>query len=193
MRLPESYREDLKTPLGVLLPDAGITKEQVAGMIRPGSYVVTVGDRTTERMMQFGIVPSLQITDGLEKRRARPHPKLAETGEADGGEGGGSGANDDDARHAGRRVGRGTTVLEVSNPPAQITQESVSAIRRAFETRPPVRIRVNGEEDLLVIPVCVYAPDNAVVLYGQPDEGLVVTPVTDEIRNKTRGIMSHMG
>ena len=82
--------------------------------------------------------------------------------------------------------------MEVSNPPAQITRESVSAIRRAFAARPPVRIRVDGEEDLLVIPVCVYAPDNTVVLYGQPDEGLVVTPVTDEIRNKTRGIMSHM-
>lgn len=180
MRLPESYREDLKTPLGVLLPDAGITKEQVAGMIRPGSYVVTVGDRTTERMMQFGIVPSLQITDGLEKRRVRPHPRLAEAGGAD-------------VRHTGRRADRRTTVMEVSNPPAQITRESVSAIRKAFATRPPVRIRVNGEEDLLVIPVCVYAPDNAVVLYGQPDEGLVVAPVTDEIRNKTRGIMSHMG
>ena len=179
--LPESYREDLKTPLGILLPDAGVTKEQVAGMIRPGSYVVTVGDRTTERVMQFGIVPSLQITDGLEKRRVRPHPRLAETGGAD-------------VRHTGsRRVGSKTTVMEVSNPPAQITQESISAIRRAFETRPPVRIRVNGEEDLLVIPVCAYAPDNTVVLYGQPDEGLVVTPVTDEIRNKTRGIMSHMG
>ena len=189
--LPESYREDLKTPLGVLLPDAGVTKEQVAGMIRPGSYVVTVGDRTTERMMQFGIVPSLQITDGLEKRRVRPHPRLAETVGADGRGGEGSGA---DVLHTGRRrVGSKTTVMEVSNPPAQITQESVSAIRRAFETRPPVRIRVNGEEDLLVIPVCVYAPDNTVVLYGQPDEGLVVTPVTDEIRNKTRGIMSHMG
>lgn len=190
MRLPESRREDLKTPLGVLLPDAGITKEQVVGMIRPGSYVVTVGDRTTERMMQFGIVPSLQITDGLEKRRVRPHPRLAETGGSGGREGEGRGA---DVRHAGRRVGIKTTVMEVSNPPAQITPESVSAIRRAFETRPPVRIRVNGEEDLLVIPVCVYAPDNTVVLYGQPGEGLVVTPVTDEIRNKTRGIMSHMG
>jgi len=191
VRLPESYREDLKTPLGVLLPDAGITREQVVGMIRPGSYVVTVGDRTTERMIQFGIVPSLQITDGLEKRRVRPHPRLAETGGADDGkEGEGRGA---DARHTGRRVGIKTTVMEVSNPPAQITRESVSAIRKAFETRPPVRIRVNGEEDLLVIPVCVYAPDDTVVLYGQPDEGLVVAPVTDEIRNKTRGIMSHMG
>jgi len=191
VRLPESCREDLKTPLGVLLPDAGITKEQVAGMIRPDSYVVTVGDRTTERMIQFGIVPSLQITDGLEKRRIRPHPRLAETGGADDvkeDEGCGAGA-----RHASSRVGMKTTVMEVSNPPAQITRESVSAIRKAFAARPPVRIRVNGEEDLLVIPVCVYAPDNTVVLYGQPDEGLVVTSVTDEIRNKTRGIMSHMG
>ena len=53
----------------------------------------------------------------------------------------------------------------------------------------PVRITVNGEEDLLVLPVCIHAPDNAIVMYGQPNEGLVLVEITDtEIRNKTTNI-----
>ena len=49
---------------------------------------------------------------------------------------------------------------------------------------PPVRITVFGEEDLLVLPVCIHAPDNSIVLYGQPNEGLVLVEITTEIRNK---------
>ena len=52
-----------------------------------------------------------------------------------------------------------------------------------------VRITVDGEEDLLVIPACIYAPDKSVVLYGQPNEGMVIVPVTSEIRNKTKSIL----
>ena len=55
-----------------------------------------------------------------------------------------------------------------------------------------VRIMVNGEEDLLVIPVCIYAPDNAVVMYGQPNEGLVIVQVTPDIRNKTQKLLDLM-
>ena len=53
---------------------------------------------------------------------------------------------------------------------AEITPQSIDIIKQAFTMQPPVRISVNGEEDLLVIPVCVYAPENAIVLYGQPNE-----------------------
>ena len=58
--------------------------------------------------------------------------------------------------------------------------------------QPPVRISVNGEEDLLVIPVCVYAPENAIVMYGQPNEGLVIVKITPEIRNKTQKLLDSM-
>jgi len=51
---------------------------------------------------------------------------------------------------------------------------------------------VNGEEDLLVIPVCIYAPDNSVVMYGQPNEGLVIVKITPEIRNKTQTLLKSM-
>ena len=173
MKLPDSYRRLLKAPLGLLIPDSDTTRARILQAIPQGSYVISVGDHTTEKMIRLGLVPSLQITDGLEKRHTRPHPDLADT-------------SADNAPVT-------TTVFRVDNPPAEISQQSIAAIRNAFEVRPPVRIYVHGEEDLLVLPVCVYAPEDSVVLYGQPDEGLVVTPITDEVRNKTRRIFDAMG
>jgi len=55
-----------------------------------------------------------------------------------------------------------------------------------------VRIIVTGEEDLLVLPVAVFAPGNSVVLYGQPNEGLVLVQITEEVRNKAKSIMDLM-
>ena len=173
MRLPEHQRAALKAPLGVLLPDSEVSAAGVMRMIPDGSYVVTVGDRTTERLIGFDIIPSLQITDGLERRRPRPHPDLA----------------------GGKRGGRQyvATLMRVDNPPAEVTQESIDAIRRAFSAPPPVRIHVNGEEDLLVLPACLHAPEGATVLYGQPGEGLVITAVTQEVRNKSAELLGLMG
>ena len=51
---------------------------------------------------------------------------------------------------------------------------------------------VDGEEDLLVLPVCLFAPENSVVMYGQPNEGLVVAEITDEVRDKVQKIVNQM-
>ena len=56
----------------------------------------------------------------------------------------------------------------------------------------PVRIIVQGEEDLLVLPVVLFAPANSVVLYGQPNEGLVIVKISEGIRNKVKAIMNSM-
>ena len=165
MNLPESLREELKIPLGILLPDKETTKKNIEKFLTLDSYIITVGDRTTEKMIDFGLVPSLQIIDNLEKRTKRESPKLQEN----------------------------TTELFVDNPPAKITIQSIDLIKNAFLSTSPVRIIVNGEEDLLVIPVCIYAPQNAVVFYGQPNEGLVIVNVTPEIRNKTQNLLDSMG
>mgnify|MGYP003348287999 CR=1 FL=1 len=82
--------------------------------------------------------------------------------------------------------------MSCDNPAAQITPQSIDTIKQAISTKPPVQILVNGEEDLLVIPVCMFAPENSVVLYGQPNEGLVIVPVTQEIRNKTQNLLDRM-
>ena len=164
MKLPNSLREQLKIPLGELLPEHQADKSNIQKHLDGNSYVITVGDRTTEKMMEFDLIPSLQIIDGLEKREKREQPPAL--------------AN--------------ATELTVNNPPAEITFESIQAIKQAFSMASPVRIKVIGEEDLLVIPVCIHAPENAIVMYGQPNEGLVIVKITPEIRNKTQRLLALM-
>ena len=72
MKLPDSLREKLKIPLGILLPECQADKANVQKYLSENSYVISVGDRTTEKMIDFGLIPSLQIIDGQEKREKRP-------------------------------------------------------------------------------------------------------------------------
>ncbi len=163
MKLPDSLRDQLKIPLGILLPESQADKINIQKHLSENSYVITVGDKTTEKMIEFGLIPSLQIIDSQEKRVKREPPKLANA-----------------------------TELTVDNPAAEITPQSIAIIKKAFTMQPPVRLNVNGEEDLLVIPVCIYAPENSIVLYGQPNEGLVLVKITPEIRNKTQTLLDSM-
>ena len=74
MKLPESLREQLKIPLGILLPEKEAIKENILKYIPQDSFVITVGDRTTEKMIEFDLIPSLQIIDKQEKRETREAP-----------------------------------------------------------------------------------------------------------------------
>ena len=154
----------MKNPLGVLLPEKETTKEKIQTFIKENTFVITVGDRTTEKMMAFDLIPSLQIIDGQEKRVKRNLPQNQNV----------------------------STVLRCDNPAAEITLQSIETIKKGFKSKTPVRIIVNGEEDLLVLPVCIFAPENSIVLYGQPNEGLVIVEVTPEIRNKTQKLLELM-
>ena len=162
MHLPENLRNSLKKPLGILIRDSETTKENILKNIPQGSFVITVGDATTEKLIRYGITPSLQIVDGLEKRFKRELPSSIVK-----------------------------TTFSCHNPPAQITEESLGVIKKALQV-PPARIIVTGEEDLLVLPACLYAPENSVVMYGQPNEGLVIVKINSEIKNKVQSIMNSM-
>ena len=164
MKLPENLREDLKIPLGDLISDIDVNNKNIQTKINPKSIIITVGDKTTENIINLGIRPQIQIIDGLEKRNQCDIPL------------------DDNI----------STVLTCKNPPGEITQESIQTIQKAFSSDPPIRIIVDGEEDLLVIPVCIAAPENSVVMYGQPNEGLVIVHVTPEIRAKVQKILDVM-
>ena len=164
MKLPENLRDQLKIPLGDLIKEENVNKENILTKIGSESIVITVGDRTTENMINLGIMPQIQIVDGLEKRNQRLVPK-------------------DDTIN---------TNLSCKNPPGELTEESMQVIQKAFSCKLPVRIIVNGEEDLLVLPVCIFAPENSVVMYGQPNEGLVIVHITPEIRAKVQKILDVM-
>ena len=164
MQLPDDLRDQLKKPLGNLISDNDPNRENIIKKNSAESIIITVGDRTTENMLQLGLKPQIQIIDGLEKRTQRIAPA-------------------DDTVN---------TKLSCKNPPGEVTEESMQVIQKAFSCEPPVRIVVDGEEDLLVIPVCILAPENSVVMYGQPNEGLVIVQITPDIRAKVQKILDTM-
>jgi len=68
LQLPDDLRDQLKNPLGNLVSDNDPNKENIIKKISTESIIITVGDRTTENMLQLGLKPQIQIIDGLEKR-----------------------------------------------------------------------------------------------------------------------------
>ena len=164
MILPENLRSELKTPFGRLILETDPNQEEIIRETYANSLIITVGDATYEKLLKMGLIPFLQIIDGQEKRIKRnvPESELIKT------------------------------YLDCQNSPGEISQNSISIIKKAFYSKPPIRITVNGEEDLLVIPVCLHAPENCVVMYGQPNEGLVIVHINHEIKEKVQKIVNSM-
>nr|WP_088855671.1 GTP-dependent dephospho-CoA kinase [Thermococcus siculi] len=165
--LTPELRRELKQPLGTLI--RGEIPEpyyRVRDELERAKHVVTVGDVVTENVLKIGIQPSVAIYDHKTKRK--DYDPDIET----------------DA-----------VVMTVQNPAGTITKALLNAIRKGFglaERGRRVYIKVNGEEDLAAIPAVLYAPYGSLVLYGQPDEGVVLIKVTPECKLKCGKLMSKM-
>ncbi len=102
MRLPDTLRDQLKIPLGLLILENEVDKNNIQKHISKNSYIITVGDRTTEKMFDFGLIPCLQFIDGQEKRVKRNIPKSFDI----------------------------STTLTCDNPAAEITDQSIETIKK---------------------------------------------------------------
>jgi uncharacterized protein (UPF0218 family) len=79
-----------------------------------------------------------------------------------------------------------------SNPAGTISQEAITILKKSLSCAFPVRIIVQGEEDMLALPVFVFAPTGALVLYGQPKKGLVIVKITPTVQRKAKDLMDRM-
>ena len=123
--------------------------------------VYTVGDVVTHNLQKSGITPAIAIVDGYTMRS--PCRKMPNvTGEC----------------------------LRVKNPAGTVTDELIRALDYAV-LHQPVTIIVEGEEDLAVIPMVIAAEAGTVVLYGQPNEGVVLRTVTREAQETARHFLTH--
>jgi uncharacterized protein (UPF0218 family) len=118
------------------------------------SPVFCVGDIVTHHLLRYHVLPQIAVVDGHTMRT--PCHRLPEGFP--------------------RRV-------TVKNPPGTITDELISALEDSVEG-PQTLVIVEGEEDLAVIPLVLAAPIGAVILYGQPGEGVVLRTV--DLKAKTR-------
>ncbi len=128
-------------------------------------YIITVGDVVTDTLLKLGIEPNVAVVDYKTKRNAVEYERV---------------------------IRFGKKVMSVHNPPGTITPELWSSLKKAIQEEKSVRIDVDGEEDLAVIPAVLFAPQGAMVIYGIPNTGLAVIEVTDEDKKNAIRIIEKM-
>jgi uncharacterized protein (UPF0218 family) len=86
----------------------------------------------------------------------------------------------------------GLKEIKVPNEAATINAKAWLALRTAVTLKRRVAVVVEGEEDLLVLPLLAEMPLGSVIAYGQPHEGLVAVTVSEERRDWARGFLNRM-
>lgn len=159
--MPESLRPALQKPLGRVCSGKAIDEAIRASK---GKLIIAVGDVTTKAFLDAGRVPDVSIIDGRVGRR--PYKE---------------------SRSIMAQLRKGVPFeanRQIKSGPGYISRSAIEAIRR----RIPL-IEIRGEEDLLVLPAVIHAPLDAMVYYGQPDEGMVEVVVTPEIKKTAEKLL----
>ncbi len=172
MKLPQKLRNQFKKPWGNLLrdDDPSRTPEELAKELyqtEQPSILISVGDVCTESLWRVNVHPDIVIIDGITLR------------------------DDYKIQHS-PQVKYDEKIVE--NAPATITKEAwitiCETITQTMTRNSHVKITVKGEEDLLTLPAILCSPNNGVVTYGQPKEGIVWLKVTPELKEKVHRVLS---
>jgi uncharacterized protein (UPF0218 family) len=157
-------RGELKAPLGELLK--GEPKETAAQLKEKFAVkpplFAIVGDFVAANLISAGFSPDIVVVDNKTLRI-----------EVD-------------------RVEHGLREINVPNEAATINAEAWLVLRSAVTLKRRVAVVVEGEEDLLVLPLLAEMPIGSVIAYGQPHEGLVVVTVSEEKREWARAFLNRM-
>ena len=79
------------------------------------------------------------------------------------------------------------------NKQGTVSREAYNILKKIFQRKENAMIFVNGEEDLLALPVFVFAQEKSVVLYGQPLEGIVIVKVDNKLKKKAQDLLDSIG
>ena len=163
-RLPEELRTRLAAPLGTVYSAEEAKGPDFERLVKNAPMTVTVGDRVTDTLGAMGRTPDVQVVDGVERRTARAVPTVPYA-----------------------------RLIRVENPAGTLTEDAITGMKKAFLGKKPVRVKVEGEEDLMAMLAIAMAPVSAVVFYGQPGVGVVAVKANAVAKSRNRAILAQMG
>ena len=149
---------ELKKPLGKLYPDF----EDAISDIESSEFLISVGDETFSNLTKYKLYPNIGIIDNSIQRKNHTHDVI-----------------------------RANHILKAENPAGTITDDLWETIGQALELSNNGEcyvIEVAGEEDLAVLPCIIMANPETTILYGQPNEGLVLLKARD-LKNKAQKLI----
>ncbi len=131
-------------------------------MLPQKNNIVTVGDTATHLFLEHEFPIKFGVFDNLEQRR----PVI----------------------HSLHKYIKHNNLIHTHNEPGKISQNLTQALVHAMENNSYVE--VDGEEDLAVIPLTLLLPLGGVIIYGQPNEGLVMVEITEEKKEWVKRLLS---
>ena len=164
--LNEKLIEKFRQPFGLLLRGTPLqTTKQLKGILvkEKPTGIITVGDRVSRNLLNHGIEVQLSIIDNKSMRKRLKPIVLGQK-----------------------------KWVKIENPQGTITEEAMGAVKNALQSQHRTHILVEGEEDLLTLPAVLYAPEDSLVVYGQPREGIVIVKVTPEKRTEAKNLLDAM-
>jgi hypothetical protein len=157
-------RAELKVPLGELYKgEPKDTVERLKEKLKvKPPLFAVVGDYVAANIIGAGLSPDIVVVDG-KTLRAVVEP-----------------------------VEHHLNEIHVPNEAATINAEAWLVLRAAVTLKRRIAVVVEGEEDLIVLPLLAEMPIGSVIAYGQPHEGLVVVTVSDERRDWAKSFLNRM-
>jgi len=150
--LKKELRSEFKKPFGKIYPSLSDTEEPLKESLGDSGIIISIGDVTTQNMLNSGVIPDMGIVDNKIERKPSEN-----------------------------EIYYDNITLKAKNPAGTITDELQNTIEKSFNLIKnegnKVLIIVEGEEDLAVIPCAIMAPSGSIIFYGQPGEGVVLCEV----------------
>lgn len=162
LRLVRSGRAPLKVPCGYAFyqeEEKAVGTFYEISKILDAPVITSVGDVVTFNLVSNNLLPDIAVIDRKTKRAKKLDFKDLEKSF--------------------------DLILYVRNPPSTLTVQALGILNLASIAvlkGKRVLIVVDGEEDLLVIPLIFYLPPGSIIVYGLIDTALVALPVTSYLK-----------
>ena len=164
-KLTERLRLELKKPLGTLIDE----KEAIESANANKRMVIAVGDECAHTLIRSGARLDVVVYD----LRCMREPVSEE-------------AKQEIENFAGKGMR-----LEAKSPAGSISDELEGAVAEVI-AKGKGSVFVDGEEDLAALVAVIRAPVGALVLYGQPREGIVAVKVDRRSKGKVARMLDEM-
>ncbi|MDO8657694.1 MAG: pantetheine-phosphate adenylyltransferase [Candidatus Levybacteria bacterium] len=165
--LPEKIRKYLKKPFGKIIKNAIFLKKTI-----DSSRAITIGDVVTKSFNNHSIQQKVSVVDffvGREKKFSN----FKELGFLN-----------------------NEKVLAADNPSGCITPglfksafEIINSLYSKLNNKGRLVLKINGEEDLAVLPFLLCCPLGFEIFYGQPGEGMVRLKVSERSKEKAYNLV----
>ncbi len=122
--------------------------------------IIVVGDKVTQTLLKLGLKPKLAVVDYKIKRKEIKYNYKQKF----------------------------KKVLFAENKVGTISAQAMEKIKESLKYKNCL-LEIEGEEDLLVLPV-ILELENGIVCYGQPDRGIIVVEIDKEKKEGIKELLN---